>query len=993
MKQVMSARGAAVVALLSSTILGVPAYAQQQPSSQPDTSSPNSPSPGATAASAGGLPQADDARPGVADIVVTGSRISRRDTVANSPIATISGTAFNQTGAVTLEDTLNRLPQFSPGTGATTNDNLSGGITTLNLRGLGSNRTLVLMDGHRLPASTDLGAVDINIIPDALIESVETITGGASAAYGSDAIAGVVNFKINHRFSGIRLDAQNGISARGDGYTFKTSATVGSNFSDGRGNAVLSIGYQQRDAVNNSDRAFSSIVRPSSSLPYGAFIVDADNQPSDAAVKGIFTRYGVAPSRVNGGTNLAFNNDGSLFTYSSSALNYRGSAPDVLLSNRIRYNSSGNNGLILPIERLSAYGRVEHEVGENTTVFLEANFQHFTSRAQYAPAGFTFDAPATNPFIPADLATVLASRPDPGADFTITRRFTDVGFRTASTEYNEFRTAGGASGRLPIGDWTWDAYGSYAQVTAEERDRNGFSVSALQTLLYARDGGRSLCSGGLNVFGNQAGSACASYIRRDTIRNTRTYQSVVEGTIQGSLIKLPGGMMKFAAGADYRKDGYRFTPDSALLSGDVVSFSNGVVPAEDGAITVKEVFAELLVPILADLPAIKKLEVDAGFRYSDYNTFGGIKTYRAEGSWEVVDALRFRGGYARAVRAPSVGELFAPQSQTSPLIGAAGTTGQGDPCDVNGAYRTGANASQVRGLCIAQGLPSTIVDRYTFDNTQIVDGGVTGGNQNLRPETANTYTAGVVVTPGFDAPILRRLNISVDYYNITISKVVGTIDGLTALQRCYNLDGSNPTYNPGNVYCSLFGRSTSTGQINSFLLTNQNLGRYKTSGLDIALDWNVPLSAFGISDRAGSLHLTAAATRLLAFEIQTFPGDPNVNYRGYIGDIGYPKWRSVETLTYLNGGFSIGLQHRYIDGMVDVGLIGTDDRSTRVPAINYFDLNLAVAVSKAFSVRLGVNNLTDAQPPVYDSFSQSNTNPGVYDVLGRAFYAGARVTF
>ncbi len=314
------------------------------------------------------------------------------------------------------------------------------------------------------------------------------------------------------------------------------------------------------------------------------------------------------------------------------------------------------------------------------------------------------------------------------------------------------------------------------------------------------------------------------------------------------------------------------------------------------------------------------------------------------------------------MRAPSVGELFAPQSQTSPLIGAAGTTGQGDPCDVNGAYRTGANASQVRGLCIAQGLPSTIVDRYTFDNTQIVDGGVTGGNPNLRPETADTYTAGVVVTPGFDAPILRRLNISVDYYNITISKVVGTIDGLTALQRCYNLDGSNPTYNPGNVYCSLFGRSTSTGQINSFSLTNQNLGRYKTSGLDIALDWNVPLSALGISDRAGSLHLTAAATRLLAFEIQTFPGDPNVNYRGYIGDIGYPKWRSVETLTYLNGGFSIGLQHRYIDGMVDVGLIGTDDRSTRVPAINYFDLNLAVAVSKAFSVRLGVNNLTDARP-------------------------------
>lgn len=968
-------RYALIAALLCSTVLATPAFAQTSAPNQPQASAP-----------AG---QASE----VAEIVVTGSRIARPNAETTSPIISLPAEAFSQTGAVTLEDTLNRLPQFSPGTGSTTNDNLSGGITTLNLRGLGSNRTLVLLDGHRLPTATQLGAVDVNMVPQALIQTVDVITGGASAAYGSDAIAGVVNFKIKHDFTGVQVDLNHGVSARGDGSTYQVAVTAGTGFADNTGHIEGSLIYDRRYGVSNADRSFSRIVRPSSNLPGGAYIADADNLPSAAVVNGVFAGYGVAPGSVSASSNLGFNNNGSLFTYSSSNYNYQSGAPDIINNGRIRYNSSGNNGLILPIERIGGYLRAEKGVGDDTKVYIEGAYQHFTSSARYAPAGFTFDVPATNPFIPANLATILASRADPAADFTVARRFTDVGFRTASTRYDEFRVLAGANGRLQIRDWKWDIYASYGQVRANETDRNGYSIDALTKLLYASDGGRSACAGGLNIFGTNLGSACAAYIRRDVTSLTRTTQKVVEASIEGSLAHLPAGDVRFAVGGDYRQDQFRFSPDAELQSGDLVSFSTGAIPPVSGAVSAKEAFAELLVPLIHDTLFIRKFEIGGGLRYSDYNAFGAVKTYRGEVNWEVVRGVRLRGGYSRAVRAPSVGELYSQQTQASPLIGDPGPAGQGDPCDVRGSYRTGSSAAQVRQLCLAQGVPQAFIDSFTFDNTQLVDGGTTGGNKKLKPERADTFTGGVVLEPRLGILALQGLSLSADYYNITVNKVIGTIDGLTVLQRCYNFGGFNPSYSSDNVYCKLFGRSSSTGAINSISLNNQNLGQYKTSGIDVALNWRIPLGALGAGSESDSLNLNVAATRLLDFKIQTFPGEASVQYSGFIGDIGYPKWRTVTNLTYTHGPFALNVQHRYLAGMTDASLVGTDDRSEKVGSVNYFDLSLAADINTDATLRLGVTNLSDVKPPIYSSFSQSNTNPGVYDVLGRAFYVGLGIKF
>lgn len=930
------------------------------------------------------------------DIVVTGSRISQPGLSSPSPIVTMDPSQIKSTGAVTLEDSLNRLPQLVPARGATSNDGLTGGITTLDLRGLGSNRTLILMDSRRLQASTPLGDVDINNIPTALIKSVEVVTGGASAAYGSDAIAGVVNFKLDHKFTGIQLDLQSGVTSRGDGFQGQASLTMGSSFNDNRGNAQLSFSYAKRDGVPNSARDFSQIVRPSSNLSTGTYGANATNLPTQAAMDSVFGRYGYVAGSVPNTAGLSFNSDGSLFSYQSSALNYKGGGADLIVSpNRIRYNSSGVAGLTIPYERLGAYGHIDYDVTDSINVYGEFNFAHFTSSAYYGPGFITVSVPVSNPFIPDDLKTILASRPNASANFNVTRRFAEVGYRKADTTTNNFQARLGATGPLGIRDWTWDAYGSYGRSDQTERDTNGFSASAVQALVSASDGGNSICAGGLNIFGPQSNSACVNYIRRNTLQNSSSAQKVIEGTIQGSLFTLPAGDVRFAVGADYRSDSFSFTPDAALQSGDVVSFSSGEIPPIIGEINAKEAYGELSIPLLSSLPLIKKMTVGLGYRFSDYNQAGSVHSYRADGNWEVFDALRLRGGYSRSIRSPSIAELFSPTSQTSPSIGNPGATGQGDPCDVRSAYRTGSSAAAVRSLCLAQGVPSSIIDSYTFNSVQITEGGLTGGNISLKPEKADTFTIGGVLTPNFGTRMLSNFTLSIDYYAIKIKDAVATIDGLTAIQRCFNLTGMNQTYSASNVYCGLFGRSGTTGQINAISLYNLNLGAVKTSGIDFAIGWMSDLESAGIPG-GGRLAINAAATKVVQYNVQTLPGEDYVNYAGAAGYNGtaYPKWKANASVAYNNGPATVTFQYRFIDKMLDASVIGTGETDGfSIPSRSYFDLNFNINAANNTSFRFGVNNLTDKQPPLMDSFDQSNTLPTVYDVMGRSFYAGVTARF
>ena len=354
--------------------------------------------------------------------------------------------------------------------------------------------------------------------------------------------------------------------------------------------------------------------------------------------------------------------------------------------------------------------------------------------------------------------------------------------------------------------------------------------------------------------------------------------------------------------------------------------------------------------------------------------------------------LTVRGGYSKAIRAPDVGELFAPQNQNFPTIGPAGGVGSGDPCDVTGAYRKGANAAQVRALCLAQGVPVQIIDTYTYGNSQVQS--QTGGNPNLKQETADTYSGGIVFSPKFDAPILDRVSASVDYYHIKIQDAVGTIGAATSLTYCYNNpkgSPSNPTFAANNLFCQLIVRDPASGNVVKAIETNANLGSYETDGIDFQVDWGFGLGAIGLKDDWGRLTFNYVGTYLLNYDVQSIPGG-NIDHRaGTVGNtIGsnYSHWTTLLSTRWSQDSFSLGLKWRYVSKVDDFFAGGTAAK-----AYNYFDLDGSYKLTDNYEIRAGVNNIADKLPPIYTSSIEANTDPSTYDVLGRRYFLGIKAKF
>jgi outer membrane receptor protein involved in Fe transport len=923
----------------------------------------------------------------VEEIVVTGSRIARRDYVSNSPIVTVGKDAIQKTGSVTVDTLLNQLPQFVPSVSSTSNNPSNGGQANVELRGLGTARSLVLLDGHRVVASNSNGSVDINILPAALIQNIEVISGGASATYGSDAVAGVVNFKLNHNFTGFEADAQYGETKEGDGIEKALSLTAGGKFADDKGHAVLSLSYAERGEVFNANRDFAAVSGASSTTPYGRYDATGTNLPTQAAVNAVFAKYGVAAGTVKAGANLGFNNDGTLFY---NGVNYKGSTAIDYATIPVNgtYNTGALNLLQLPLTRYSAYGAAEYEVNAHAEVYGSFNFTHYNSRTVLAPSPAAtstgFSVPVTNPFISDDLATLLASRADPTASFLLRKRFTDVGPRVSATTFNVYQMAGGVRGDTGFKDWTYDLYGSIARSEQNEIQSGNVSHSAVQTLLNASDGGASICTGGYDPFGlNALSNSCRAYISRTTKNWTASEQRNVEANIQGGLFNLPAGEARGAFGFAYKYDSFAYVPDSLLSTGDVVGFN--AEDALDASSNVAELYGEVLLPLLKDLPLIKAANLTLGYRFSDYETIGGVGAYKADGDWEVFDGFRLRGGYQRAVRAPSLGELYSPQSQDYPSISE-------DPCTYNSSYRTGSNAATVRSLCLAQGVPTAIIDSYSYPNSQV--NALIGGNPDLKEETADTWNAGFVWSSRFQHPLLERLSLSVDYYSIDIKDAIGTVSATDALDNCYSAAG-NPTGSTSNYYCGLFVRSASTGEIDTLTLTNLNLGEYKTTGVDFQVDWSFGLGAVGLDDKYGAIRVNVIGNYLDSFKIQSLPGEAFVELKGTIGNdqissvaVSKPEWKTLTSVSYSVGPVDLGVGWRHIAGMTDYS-----DSSEKIPAIDYFDLNGTWRVTPTYEIRGGVTNVADKDPPTFTSYVQANTDPSTYDVLGRRFYVGVKARF
>jgi iron complex outermembrane receptor protein len=973
-----------------------------------------------------------------AEIVVTGSRIGRRDLDAESPIVTLSSAAIEQSGKATLGEALNQLPQLSPGTSATSSTGLetqasgrtSLGQTNPSLRGLGSRRTLVLLDGKRLQPATWFGAVDLNTIPNALIAGSEVITGGASAVYGSDAMAGVINLKTIRNFQGVTLNTQAGITTYGDGRSFDVSATAGSNFADGKGNVVLSLNFYDRAAiVGPRDRPWQRQLTSANQFQTGTIPLVGVSQ---ASIDAYFASQGITdltkvPTPAG---SVGYNRDGTLFVTqggnstgtgrgsqaggSNLKVDQLPSTPELAIiqgkGSYLLASANARSQLSSPMNRKAAFGRLTYELGSSINMYLQGNYAHYKTGIAgaggepfyFGDNGFT-PVPKTNPFfLASDLAKLtFTGAVVPNGTLWLTKTPTEI-------TYDQYQIEGGLDGKL-FGDWTWNVYGKTGKTTQRIVDRNKILSSRWQDLINSPTGGTDLCAGGLNIFPLLSLSqACLDYILVDVKSKSQISQTYFEGNIQGGLFDLPGGEVRLAVGADYRRDTLDYDPDPLLAP---VNAAGASLVQGYGAFTslptsgrqkAVEGYAELLLPLIKDVPFFERLEFNLAGRLSKYPRVGTVATYKGSAEWEPTSGLLLRGGYQRAIRAPSVGELYAPGSAGVESYG--NIQGGIDPCAINSPGRTGALAgvdpARLLAICLAQGSAVGYTGPATLTTT------IGGGNVNLDPETSTSYTLGGTFRPKFSSPLLSGISLSIDYYNIKIKDAIGQVSVTQTFQSCFNYNGLNPTYDVNNPFCKAISLRVLGGIPIGVTTPLVNIAAYQTSGLDFQFDWRAPLDAMGVNS-GGALSLNAVVTYLASYKRQAAAGEPLVDFAGTIGfteidgTAVHPRWRGIATLSYVSDASSFGVRARYTGSMGNYINVTSNANLPSVPSTTYFDLFGRVNINSIFELRGGVNNVFNQAPRFYsqgaaEALTQSSptaTDPSSYDMIGRSFYIGLRAKF
>lgn len=1029
---------------------------------------------------------ADTSVSDAAPIIVTGSRIVRRDFQANSPIVTVDESLLTQSSTSAIESNLNKLPQFTPAKTPTQGGDIqptatnTPGAATVSLRGIGANRNLVLVDGRRATPGNATGVVDITTIPSAAIERVEIISGGASATYGADAVAGVTNFILKKNFQGLELDGQLGITEQGDGFEYQFSGIMGSDFDDGRGNISVAMSMNTREASFQRDRKIYRDLWADPSVGGSGFFPQAPGYvvefgvPVDQAV--LDNIFGAGSNLPREGFNLYTNPDGTLFT---TAFNARGGVDRFQNPGGLDYKVTDagtiapnftDSYLVLPLTRYNFFARGNYEINDSIGVFVQGQFSKVSTETIQEPGPITggwgvlidpanLDADQLS----SEMWQVLNSRtraarpgepgyitPTPGAEppvqpivsaaadpFQITSLMPDP--RETFTDVTTYTLIAGIEGKLPFRDWTYEAFVNHGESETYALQTGIYSLSRLRTVLQAPNFGRGFtaqgnpgapgfgfasssasCTSGLNFFMRPEGGFsqdCMDAIKSDLKNRSNVRQTIVETNLQGGLFELPAGEVRAAIGASYRELDYEFINDTLTTQG--TSFNDqalGIYPSgnSNGFIETKEIYGELLIPILSDIPAIQRLELEIGGRISDYNTTGTSYTYKVLGDWQVTDWLRFRGGYNRAERAPNIAELYLAPQQTFGSNSAGDVCSLRNPTSFSANPDTNANAANVEATCrilMRQSGDSTADQQY-YSNPQSADTGgfsfpTLVGNSSLKPETADTWTAGTVINSPFTAPALSRLQLSVDYYNIRVKDAIGAQTVGIAMQQCFDpalnpLIATDPVAAANTQFCQNVPRNA-VGTLGNVQTTFVNNGRFKVSGIDVALNWGVDVGP-------GSINLNSNFSYLIDFKSSALPTLPMVDYAGTFGtdqnglNLGAFEYRILTTLGYNVGPATIALQWQHLPSVEDgaEALLGSTP-TTGAPSYNLFNLNGSFMLTDAMNLRFGVDNLFNKRPPLtginlaadpsVGNLPGGSYNSNFYDTIGRRFYLGANVKF
>jgi iron complex outermembrane receptor protein len=962
-------------------------------------------------------------------VVVTGSRIPQVGIYSSSPVTALGDHELKLEGTTNVSGALQTLPSVvNDGDGNSVNNGTSG-IATVDLRNLGTKRTLVLVDGKRLVAADASLDVDTNQIPASMVERIEVLTGGASAVYGSDAVAGVVNIILKKDFEGMTVDSQFSSTDHSDGQTNDTSILLGVNSGDGKGNVTIYGEYAHRDPVTGAARDFS------------AFALAATNYTGCAASQpathfGGFCHSGsgtiqegrITSASVGGptaGTTTMFTAGGGVATYDKRTFNF---APFQYLQTQGQRYAMGANA--------------HYQITSGIDFYSRLTFSDNSSTSQLGPSPMTanFNVNCGNPLMSGTVRqAIFGTNPAAGVDGTVagraaqcatinpaapaltvnadptltTRtigtalRLTQVGPRISFNDHSAYQMVMGARGGLG-GGWNYDIsaqYGHTTQVTYLQNDalkqnfQNGLLVSSTSGLCLS--GGT--CSP-LNFFTvGGLTPANINYIRSNLEFQQDVDQWDVQGTVTGDLgflgaqspwAKEPIGA---AFGVEYRQEHANARPDNNLKTGNLVGFQS--VAQVSGGFDVAEGYMEFRVPLIEDVPFFQQLQANLAYRYDHYNLSGDAHSYNVGLEWQPIDDFRFRGSFQRAVRAPNVSELFTPAG------GSSANSGH-DPCSAasGGVVTTAA-------LCIATGVPAGSVFSVGLNCPTNQCQVATGGNPFLKPETSDSWTLGVVLTPSF----IPGFTATVDFYNIKIGGFITAVPVNTIVANCYSL-ATNPSQTvAGNPFCSpAFIHRDSLGTIitsnNGYLISAEaNIGADKVQGFDAELNYDVDLNDWGW-EKAGSLSMNAVGT-LVTVNNTLIPPSAPLHCAGVWGpNCGEPqnRFKSNLRLTWTDnkGDFSLSLRWRHISsvefegnlpGTVNPGFGFVNDPQLAFPDFDYFDLSGTWAVADAIDLRAGVRNLFDKDPPITDNNTapasdiNNNTFPNTYDALGRVIFVGATI--
>jgi iron complex outermembrane recepter protein len=962
----------------------------------------------ATVALSSGAMAADE----METVVVTGSLIQHNGGDTPTPTVVIDSDFIAKSGQPNIANVLTQLPQIQNAGGlgdlSPENSNFltSGfGVSNVDLRSLGAARTLVLVNGRRQVSGSPTGSsVDLNTIPTQLISRVDVITGGSSAIYGSDAVAGVVNIILKDDFEGMVANIQGGSSSRGDGGDVSGAVTLGTNFANDRGNVAISLSVEHNGAIRSGDRDLTAT--------------------DELQIPGLFPSYGNLGNHFAGPSALSSFGPGGKFQVAlpsqltvGPTLNPDGT-PFVTAVNG--FDRNPNRYIEVPLARRVVAETGHYEIVPKwLTFFVESTYSESHASQQLEPypgastdglskptssGGTGIVIPFSNPFIPATLATALAptiaaNPTSPGLFFS--RRFSDLGDRTGVVDRNLAKITLGFKGAL-WDDWTWNSYYEWGR-TAESQFSGGYyDKIKMQDALDARaplagevaptGGGGFVCSDPIaraagcvpiNLFGvNAITPQAAHYVGSEVTLQSQAIEQVGNFTAQGSLFDLPAGAVKLAVGGEYRDETAQFVPDAATQGGTV---AGNQASAIRGSFNVKEVFAEGLVPVLKDLPFAEYLEVTGAARFAHYSTAGDATSWNYGLLWQPIDDLKIRANEASATRAPNIGELFAPNAQTFPSIAS-------DPCSKPTPGNVATNcATQIAalggGFAGEPGLPN-----YTLPGGQAALQGVGGnvsGNINLKPETAHTLTVGAVYSPSW----VKGLQATVDYYDIRLTGAIGGLGPNDTLNACYQ---ASPTEFATNIFCKQITRqhnATLGPVITQLNFPTFNLGSVKTSGVDGTLNYAFDMGDIdpGLADQ-GNWVLSLNANYLDSYK--TDPGVPGTTPIVGAGTIGLEHWKGLLRATYDTGPLSVTTTVHFVGpALVDkTGVVQLDDPANKVPAYYYFDLNVSYDINNWAQVYAGANNVFDTRPPEIFPGELDTTGTGtdvdVYDPIGAFLYAG-----